>query len=798
MKKTVLTAFVLLLSLPAFAQFTVCGFAQVNGENQPGASVTLNVADSKANEKVETDNNGKFCFNNVKEGRYLLLADYDGFLSKPEIITVTEDVLDIVLEVEFMSGDLEAIQVQSKSEAKIKGEHSIKTDVVNLRTLRLASITVEESLNRAVGVRVRNSGGLGAAADILVGGVNGKSVRFLIDGIPVDYLGTSMGLTKLPAGTPSYIEIYKGVLPTEIGIDALGAAINIVTNKDEISKNRINYEIGSFNTHRFSLNSVYRYSDRLSLGVNSFVNYSDNNFKVTGLPVDDPATGRMLTVTRPMFHNGFKQFNGEIYTVLSNLKWADRLKFSVTGFAIKKELQNDFASRNRPYGEVYMQENAYAIPTVLYEKSVFGNKLDISQFLVYSSIDYKLADPLKNGYYDWYGNKHEAISGSETGIDLTHLSNREIDTHINNFTSRSLFTYHITSNQKLVLNLINNNLKRIADDLSRDNTKTDIYFNRFIAGLGYEYNLFDGRAEGLSQIKFLNSQTSGISSSGIGPPENITASNSSWSISQSLKINLFNNWMLRASLENTYRLPDQAEIFGDNVFIIPNFTIKPEKSFNINTGIRYERNSKINLEANVYYRLMQDMIRLKEITLLQAQHLNLDKVKGYGVELEGQIYFTDNLLVHGNLTYNEFRFKGSSEKFTHDSHFINARVSNMPFYFGNLGASYKFDNLIKREDNFRFYWAYSYVHQFYLDFIEKQFEPDGFLGLYGKSKVYTSRVIPMQQVHSLGAVWSLPFAKGQVFSLSTEVENLFDSPVFNNFKMQSAGRSISAKITLEF
>lgn len=33
-----------------------------------------------------------------------------------------------------------------------------------------------------------------------------------------------------------------------------------------------------------------------------------------------------------------------------------------------------------------------------------------------------------------------------------------------------------------------------------------------------------------------------------------------------------------------------------------------------------------------------------------------------------------------------------------------------------------------------FFWDYSFVHQYYLDFIEKQFEPDGFLGLWGSLK----------------------------------------------------------------
>src|SRR5690625_4591148 len=110
-------------------------------------------------------------------------------------------------------------------------------------------------MNRSAGIRNRNSGGLGAEADVIVGGFSGKSIKFLIDGIPVDYLGSSMGLTKIPSSVADYIEVYKGVMPTEVGIDALGGAINIVPKKPTKNIHRISYEAGSFNTQMLTLNS---------------------------------------------------------------------------------------------------------------------------------------------------------------------------------------------------------------------------------------------------------------------------------------------------------------------------------------------------------------------------------------------------------------------------------------------------------------------------------------------------------------------------------------------------------------
>src|SRR5699024_2129821 len=171
---------------------------------------------------------------------------------------------------------------------------------------------------------------------------------------------------------------------------------------------------------------------------------------------------------------------------------------------------------------------------------------------------------------------------------------------------------------------------------------------------------------------------------------------------------------------------DQKEIFGDNTFIMTNLSLKPEKSINYNLGARY-RKSNYNLEVNTYYRNTRDLIRLKDVTQFTSIFLNLDKVRGYGLELEGSYRPVDRLELSGNLTYNEFRFKGSNNYISKNEHFKNARVSNLPFYFGNAMAAYNFDNIINKQDDLRFYWSYSYVHQYYLDFVEKQYEPDGFL-----------------------------------------------------------------------
>ncbi|MCO5239103.1 MAG: TonB-dependent receptor [Chitinophagaceae bacterium] len=776
----------------AHAQYAICGKVMMNDENRSNALVTI----LETKDAVRTNTSGNFCFGGLPAGEYSLQADYNGLLSPVIKLLVKDDVSNANLAIP--AGTLDTVTIAALSRATLRQIHSIQTGVIELSREARSSVSVEQLLNRATGIRVRNSGGLGAEADIVVGGFNGKSIKFLIDGIPVDYLGSSMGITKINTNMADYIEVYKGVMPTEVGIDALGGAINIVSKKPAKTSHHFSYETGSFNTHRLSLNSFIRRSQKFSFGVNAFVNYTTNNFKVDKLPLVDEATGRTRFVTAPLFHNAYRQYTGEAYMNFEKLKWADLFKIKVNSYAIKRDIQNDFATRSRPFGGVFRKEHAYIVPSVEYQKKFWDNKLKLSQFIVYSSIDNQLADTVKNARYDWLGNRHEAVSGSEMGMDMSNLEKPVIETRLHNLTYRGLFSYKITTTQQLILNVVNNYFTRKSDNLNEYRTKTHIHYNRFIAGLGYQYRLPGNRLEGLSQVKYLGSQTKGTLSNYITGEKEAPVQNSGWSFAQSLKYRFYDGWLIRASVENTYRLPDQGEIFGDNTFILPNLTLRPERSFNVNAGAQYKRNDLYSIELNTYLRNVKDLIRLKEVTQFQSVFLNLDKVRGYGIELEGMVQPVKRLELSGNLTYNEFRFKGSNAGVSNNDHFINARVSNMPFYFGNAMVSYRLDRLFNEKDRIRFYAAYTYVHQYYLDFIEKQYEPDGFLGLFGKSKIYTNRIIPVQQIYSAGFVWTLKWQNEKAFSLSTELNNIFDTPVFNTFKMQSAGRNISAKITIEF
>lgn len=751
----------------------------------------------ETNGRTLTDKKGEFVFKNLPPGNYNVYPVYDGFQFGIENVQVrTGEVKIITLYIEMQAYDLDEVKLKILSTSERLKNSAIKSDIIPVEANTRRANSVEDLVDKSPGVKIRNVGGLGSTSNIIVGGFQGNAVKFLYDDIPIDYLGSNYGLTKVPTNAISRVEIYKGVLPTKIGVDALGSAINIVPKNSKRTSGTVSYETGSYNTHIATANANIKLNEHLFFGINSFYNYSKNNYKVDHLPYKDPNSGQVAYIRERLFHNAFDQHSLEFSLQAYQLSWAESIELKVNSYGLKKDIQNDPFSRARPFGEVYRQERGNFIPSVKYKNHFFGNKLSVNQFLVYSQINFEIFDLAKNVNYDWKGVAHPANSGSEMGNLL--LDKGYLENNFKQFTSRTNLNYLISDNLQIENNTVFSHYNRTSNvgDLSLNGTNYD----KLITNFALNAQFFDEKLESNTQVKYLFGNFAGEYDASDNPMEqNIVDKevvNTGLSFSQALKYNINDKSYMRLSYENTFRLPEQQELFGDNNFIVANYELTPEESKNLNLGYTYSTDT-YGFEINTYYRDTKNLIRLKDLNQYQAMFLNLDNVKGLGVELQANYEPVEDLRLSGNLTWNDFRLQSSRDKFLNNQHFENARVANMPFYYGNLSASYNIKELLKLSTDLSFFWDYSYVHQYYLDYIEKQFEPDGFLGLFGNSKINTSRIIPNQHTHNLGFIYVRDFSKQSV-SLSAELKNAFNENIYNEFKMQSAGRHFRVKVTYSF
>lgn len=159
-------------------------------------------------------------------------------------------------------------------------EQGFSVNVVETQTAQYQQLQTTELLNRSVGVKIRQSGGMGTENAIYINGLSGNSIRLFIDGIPARNYGRSFSITSIPPSLIERIEVYKGTLPSELAEDALGGGINVVLKKDIQQRLSTSYSFGSFDTHQWDLNGAYLFSSGIGTQVSAYYHCTDNNYPV--------------------------------------------------------------------------------------------------------------------------------------------------------------------------------------------------------------------------------------------------------------------------------------------------------------------------------------------------------------------------------------------------------------------------------------------------------------------------------------------------------------------------------------
>lgn len=95
-----------------------------------------------------------------------------------------------------------------------------------------ARSTLADVLAGQPGVTLRSAAGLGQWSGALLRGADATQVALFIDGVPLPRAGqAAIDLSTLPIDAVERIEIYRGMPPLELGMDAVGGAIHLRTRK---------------------------------------------------------------------------------------------------------------------------------------------------------------------------------------------------------------------------------------------------------------------------------------------------------------------------------------------------------------------------------------------------------------------------------------------------------------------------------------------------------------------------------------------------------------------------------------
>src|SRR5690606_41626006 len=106
-----------------------------------------------------------------------------------------------------------------------------------------------------------------------------------------------------------------------------------------------------------------------------------------------------------------------------------------------------------------------------------------------------------------------------------------------------------------------------------------------------------------------------------------------------------------------YRLPERLVLLGDRLFTIPNETLTPEKSDNINIGGLYAFTANqvhnFQTEANFIYRNSTDFIRQEQGRNKPTgrKFINVSDVRTTGIGGEIRYNWKNRINSSGNISY---------------------------------------------------------------------------------------------------------------------------------------------------
>lgn len=741
---------------------------------------------------------GRFELTDVPYGKYHIEVKTIEAEPYKRIIEVNKPVVKLSIKLNSEGGfTLDDVVVVGKNEANQLKEKGFAVNMIEAQKLATQSIQTNDLLDRAAGVRVRQSGGLGSAASYNLNGMSGNSVTVFIDGIPISTYGASFSLNSIPPSLIERIEVYKGVIPAYLSDDALGGAINVVLKKGMQNTLSASVLYGSFNTQQANFNALYRHDKSgFTVKASGFYNYSDNDYEVWGKFVRNILpNGRYDYVRAKRFNDAYRSVGGRLEVGFTGVKWADQAYIGYNGSDAYKEIQHG-TYMSIPYMGRHSDSEAHVFSLDYKKKNLLVKGLEFTLNGMYSYRKEVVTDTVKWNY-NWYGEKSLGLdgnpilrpSGAQQGAPTINHIDRDIATF------RSGLNYDIHRNHKIVLNHIFYNADRDQRDLMKSEVEREFIETRDlrknITSLGYEMKAFDDKLTASvfgkyyqQKIKKMDPSLEVVNGESVRVEEKMSSKKTAKGYGLTLSYSVLPKLQLQSSAERAVRMPSEGEVFGSpGENIIENTALGAEISDNLNVGAKagpflFDRH-QFDAAVSVFIRDTKDKIVQKISTNINdavqtAPFENLGKTKAKGFEAELSYSYDRKLDVALNLSRFNSVFNTKYDSNGREYDYYNKQLPNEPYFTVNGMVKYAWHNLIQKRSTLNLHYNCGFVDSFYTTWLElEDFE------------------VPRQFIQDAGVSYLFP---NKQFVVSFDVKNIFDKQAYDNFAVQKPGRAFYIKI----
>ena len=776
-KRMSILSFLLLWSYSMFAQLQPIEIKIIDAEN--GNSIEFatiqwkNLNAPAYTNGTTTDNKGIARLSAPSNQKLMLMVSFVGYQTIIDTIITNQKHYTLKLFPEPI--DLADVVIVRKTRAQVLRESPEAVSVIDAKELQGRSISLETVLNKTIGLKVGQTGGLGSSSRIIVHGLEGNRIQILWDGIPMSNSDGAFSLDEIPIDIIERIEVYKSIIPARFGCDGLGGAINIVTKEFSTDYLDASYEFGSYQTHKGSVFSRKNFpKSGILIGMGGYYTTAKNDYSFR-VPEREN-----LLVKRD--HDRFQSYMLKGKIAFTKL-WFDEISTEFGYYNRFNEIQGIL--KNIQHAE--NQSGMFMLENKLIKSGILNDRLNLESHLSLSHMTNNFVD-IAQVNYDFEGNIYPSPNGmGETG-EVPHNSNDkslEINERIN-------FDYKLSANQSLNLNtLINYAQRQPNDEIASQHAgfviggfpskKTSV-----ISGLTWDTKLFDRKLTNMFSAKYfhLHSEIEDLTSyEMIEAPKkkNNTTSQIGWI--EAMKYEAFRGFHLKASYQRAIRLPNSQELFGDGIITFPAAGLKPEKSHNFNLGFLIDKNdilglSRLQFEVNVFYMQVSDMIKLMK-QHMAAGYVNAEKVHIKGIETELKLDITPMVYAYGNLTYQDLRDVLNYLPGTQAPNPTKGlRLPNIPYLFANFGAEYHRDQLFKNW-HIKAFWDGKFTDEFFY---------------FWELTELQKRRIPRSFVNDIGLLLTYK----NKYSVALECHNMMNKEVWDQFRQPLAGRTFHLKFRYVF
>ena len=757
--------------------------------NQPLGYAAVELRSSGDNTYImggSTNEKGEFEFRLEKKyPKILVTVSFLGFKTVQQTYTpvATGDNF-LKIEMQEDSQVLNEVVVKGLSPAEKVQRLAYNVSLVETAKLKSTTMDLSNVIDKISGVKIRSTGGVGSEANVTLNGFSGRHVKIFIDGVPMDGMSSAFSLSNIPAGLAKRVEVYKGVVPIELGGDALGGAINIVTDNSRRTRVNASYSYGSFNTHKSNVYAEHTTKNGFYVSLNAYQNYSDNDYKVhidsytkgdgSGQVVEGDFTVRRF---HAMYHN-----EAAILKVgVVNKSWADRLLFGFTGGYEYKQTQNG-STMDWVYGARYTTANTL-MPQLTYEKKFNVLKgLHVSLNGNYNLGESYSADTA-TCKYNWLGESYP------TGVqgELSYMKYRYRD---HNGAANFRMALFPADGQSVSLSSTLTTFSRSGKDETayKPTYEHPSQSMKLVTGLSYKYD-YKGKWNTSAFVKhYLNHLEAYLDPNGGIDYQDFSNTTSYWGGGWASTYFWGQHTQLRLSYEYALRLPTSRELFGSGDDIERgNSDLKPESSNNINVSVTTTpidmNGHRLTVDAAFQYREINDYIRrTTNNDSGRASSQNDGRVRNLGTDWGIRYTWKDIFFIGGNFSYIDMR---SLTKYVtgtqQESKNYKERIPAIPYMYGNGEAGLTLRNVFMKGATLDIHYMMNYIQKFSYEWNVYQNEEYD---------------IPTQFSHDLFVSYN--FGKKSEFTVSAECTNIFDARLYDNFKMQKPGRAFAVKFGYSF